>query len=157
VSQLDLKEYAITQVRGAAKRYCDDLEAMSDDALAEKPCGTGRAALDYTYETAFVNRMIADRIGGRTPADWPWNDSWATAPEGYGKTDAIADIRDSSEAIVTELEAAPAEKIGERFEVDGRMTSFVERAIFSMMHMMYHCAQLNYCQSLKGDMEVHWS
>lgn len=157
MGQLDLKEYAITNIRGASKRYCEDLGAMDEAHLREKPCGTGRAALDFTYETAFVNRMIADRIGGRTPAEWPWGDEWATAPEGYGKEQGIADLQASADAIVAELEKVESEKMAERFEVDGRPTSVFERANFAALHMMYHDAQLNYCQAMKGDLEMHWS
>lgn len=157
MSQLDLKEYAINGVRGAAKKFCEDLEAMDESHLSECPGGTARAILDFAYETCFVNRMIADRLAGRTPAEWPWNDNWAKAPEGYAKEQAIADLRNSAEAILSELEKADADKFLDRIEVDGRQTSIFERANFAAMHMMYHDGQINYCQAMKGDLEMHWT
>lgn len=158
MSHLNLKEYAIKNLNDACGRYCEDLEAMSAEQLTEKINGTGRAALDFTAETAFVNRMFASRIRREKPAEWPWNDDWPTAPEGYTKDDAVKDMKDSVAEVVAALNPVAEENMTEEFEIaEGKSTTAFGSANFLFMHMMYHCAQLNYYQAVKGDMEVHWT
>ncbi len=157
MSQLDLKEYTLKNLDQSMGFYVKDLEAMTDEACANKPNGVGRSAIDYTYEVAFVNRMISARMRGEEPAAWPWNDGWATAPEGYTRQQAIEDLKQSAGELRNAIEGMDESQLRQLTETpNGRITSPFDRANFAAMHMMYHDAQLNYCQAMNGDLDMHW-
>lgn len=157
MDQLDLKEYTLKNLDKSTACYVQDLEAMSDEACTNKPNGVGRSAIDYTYEVTFVNRMLATRMRGEEPPEWPWNDGWAVAPEGYTRQQAIDDLKQSSEELKSLIQNMDESQLRTQTEMpDGRVTSPFERANFAALHMMYHDAQLNYCQAMNGDLEIHW-
>jgi hypothetical protein len=134
-----------------------DLEALTDAQLQASPGDGGRKAIDFVYETIFVNQMISARIRGDDPTEWPWNDGWATAPADFAFTaDAVEGIKASVEELKAAVDNTPEDKLLEIVTVGGNETSVYEGATFAAMHMMYHDAQLNYIQSMGGDMEIHW-
>jgi hypothetical protein len=157
MAQLDLKAYIKENLEGASSRFVQDLEALTDAQLQAEYGEGSRKAIDFVYETIFVNQMIATRLRGEEPAKWPWEGSWATAPDGFATAaDAIAGIKESTAALQAAVDAVPDDQLLTKVQAGDRETSAFEGANFAALHMMYHDAQLNYLQSIGGDLEMHW-
>lgn len=104
-----------------------------------------------------MNNRIAAQLRGEDPGPWPFGEDWATCPDcERDKTKVIEGIKSSTEAILSAMENVSDEKFTERFKVGEHETSCADRVGLAGMHMMYHCAQLNYIQGLHGDDEMHW-
>ncbi len=153
------KDHALKSLQQAKDCYAKDLKAMQEGQITESCGGSARSACDFSYEVAVVNHRILARMKGEDPGAWPFADGWAVAPEDYRSVSAIAtNVDDSIKSMMSLIESFDEDKITEKFTVPGQTeeTSIGELAVFASMHIMYHAAQLNFIQSLAGDLEVHW-
>lgn len=154
------KEHALSSLAQAQKIYSQDLQALPKENLTKTAGGSARCACDFSYEVAVVNDRIFARMQGRDPGVWPFADGWAVAPEDCQSLDAInSRVHDSLQNMIDFIETLEEDKITERFDIPGqeKPSSIGELAAFAGMHTMYHAAQLNFIQSLNGDLEVHWN
>ena len=152
-----VKEFIRKQIEDARDDYVKDLEALPEETLANSQGGSARTAFDFTHEVAFVNRRIAMRLRGETPPDVA-DEGWIKAPaEFQTKAAAIEDLRSSMDEVLAAWDALPAEDMMKPIRLKTRQGSALEFAYMCAHHTGYHDAQLNYLQSLQGDMEVHWS
>ncbi|HRI44478.1 MAG TPA: DinB family protein [Fimbriimonadaceae bacterium] len=148
----DAKAYATAQVENALKFYRADLEAIAEEDFCASPGGSARAPIDFTYEVSFVNRRLAGRLrGDEMPA--MHFEGWMMAPEDHrSKAASIADF----ESSMNEVLAALGDDVHRPIVTPDRTTTAMEMALFCALHVMYHDAQLNYFQALKGDDKMHW-
>lgn len=152
MSSFDPKAYATSQIQNALRYYKSDLEAIPEDQFCASPGGCARAPVDFTYEVAFVNRRIAGRLRGDEMAPMPF-EGWMVAPEDQRhKARSIAEF----EASMNEVAAALGDDVHRTIVTPDRTTTALELALFCALHVMYHDAQLNYFQALKGDDAMHW-
>jgi len=154
----ELKQFLKERVSQATGFYVSDLEALTHEQLDKSPGGKARAGYDFTHEVIVVNNRIAIQLNGEDPGAWPFGDDWAVCPDAdRNKETVINQIKESSEAILAAVDLVPDEKFNEKFKMGERETSYSSMVGLAGVHMMYHAAQLNYIQSLEGDLEVHWS
>jgi hypothetical protein len=140
----------------ARSAYLKDLAALSDEQLVNTAGGVSRSPVDFTYETALVNRMFIKRVqGSGEPMQTP--DGWVTAPDNMKSREAIVAAYDSSMAdLIAAFEAVPEDQVLTTFETPRGRSCPLHAAQFMVMHNMYHCAQLNFIQAMHGDNEMHW-
>lgn len=147
--------YSLDLFKGAAKRFAADLEALDHEDLIKTYDNGTRCAYDFVYETALINQRQAMTLRGEDPGPLPWEfgKEWLKAPDELSdKTPAFAYFQDCAQELI-----AAAEKMADSPCIeDGAPTKVVKTLIFATGHTMYHDAQLNFIQSLKGDMELHW-
>jgi hypothetical protein len=154
----ELKEFLKDRVIQASGFYVQDLEALTHDQLDKSPGGKARSGYDFTHEVIVVNNRIATQLKGEDAGPWPFGEDWAVCPDAdRTKETAIQQIKDSTDAIVAAMEQVPEDKFNEKFKLGERETSYSGMVGLAGMHMMYHAAQLNYIQSLAGDLKVHWA
>ncbi|MFM9874572.1 MAG: DinB family protein [Fimbriimonadaceae bacterium] len=154
----ELKQFLKDRVIQASGFYVQDLEALTHDQLDKSPGGKARSGYDFTHEVIVVNNRIATQLKGEDPGEWPFGEDWAVCPdEDRSKEAVINQIKESSEAILAAVDQIPDEKFNEKFKSGERETSYSSMVGMAGVHMMYHAAQLNYIQSLDGDLEVHWA
>jgi hypothetical protein len=152
-----LASYMIERFRSAAKRIPEDMETLAHDDLI-KTWGDGtRCAYDVIYELAVLNKRQAQIIRGEDPGQLPWTfgEDWLQAPDAYRtKPESMAFFNASTDEVLSECE-----KLGDEPAMmeGGEPTKLFKGLSFAVGHIMYHDAQLNFIQSLKGDMDVHWS
>jgi hypothetical protein len=151
---MEIMAHIVSQTEDARKHYIEDLAAMTDEQIFGQANGVARKAADFTYETAVVNRIVAQRLRGEEVT--PGGDGWIVAPEGMTREDLVADFDSSCQSLIDEInklgEAGATKMIKTR---TGEQPAY-KYAGFPAMHIMYHDAQLNFIQSLSGDMDVHW-
>ncbi len=154
----ELKQFLKDRVVQATSFYVNDLEALTHEQLDKSPGGKARAGYDFTHEVIVVNNRIACQLKGEDPGPWPFEDDWAVCPDSdRNKETVISQVKESSEAIVAAIDQVPDEKFNEKFKLGERETSYSGMVGMAGMHLMYHAAQLNYIQSMEGDLEVHWA
>lgn len=147
----DHKGYATTQLTNAKGYYLSDLQAMNEDDLLGKE-GEARSPIDFTYEVVIVNRRIASRMRGENPEPMKF-EGWMVAPADFRNKDrAIKEFDESAQEMIDAVGDDPLRTV----QMPDRTTTAFELANFGALHMMYHDAQLNYIQALKGDMAMHW-
>jgi uncharacterized damage-inducible protein DinB len=153
----DIKSVLRTLADDVKKMFEQDLSALSDEAVTHGFAGDARAAVDFSYEVAVVNRRFATVIRGETPGPWPF-EGWAVAPEGFRTAEsAKAEVSASIDALVAAVDALPDEELTKEItRPDGSTANPLAMFTFCLIHTSYHDGQLNYLQSLRGDTEVHW-
>lgn len=152
-----LKELHRERILAAAKYYRQDLESMSDEQLGASPGGKARTPFDFTYEVAFVNNNLGTIMKGDPPLKEPESEGWVTAPNELKSKPVILAYFDASiEKLLAGLDSLAEDKFKTPFEVDGKEKSYIGMANLAIVHMFYHCGQLNYVQSILGDDAIHW-
>lgn len=150
-----LKHHYSESIKDGAKSYVEDLEAMPHEQLNSCPGGSARTGYDMTYEVAVVNERISTRLSGGDPGKWPF-EGWVVAPDDFkAKETAIARFQSSVEKVLKSLEGLDDELSGSVM-VQENEQKFEMLVGMVQWHMAYHLGQLNYIQSLHGDMEMHW-
>lgn len=150
-----LKQHILESLSDDAKAYVQDFEALSHEQLAVSPGGSARTGYDITYEVVLVNERISQRLASIDPGKWPY-EGWVVAPpEAQNKEELMKRFKSSIDAIAKSIEALDDELSG-GYVADGKEQSFSGIAGMAVWHMGYHGGQLNYIQSLHGDMELHW-
>jgi hypothetical protein len=148
-------EYAIKGMVNAARNYRKDLEAMTEEQIMSSVAGTARRAVDFTYEVALLNRDAAARIlGTERPAE-PEGEWWTAPPELESKQ-AIYDYMVESCTQLIEAAKANVDNGDLNIGLEGKVRPAYDLVNFSSMHTMYHSAQLNFIQTMSGDMKMHW-
>jgi hypothetical protein len=143
-----LLSVVIEGVKDARDVMLCDLGQLTHEDLDRTWMSGERRAYDFIYEVAIVNNRIAKRLAGEDPGPMPWvfGKEWLKAPDYYrDKARASEFLSDSSDAVRTAAETSLLEG-----------AKIVDLLAFSVRHMSYHDGQLNFIQSLKGDMALHW-
>jgi hypothetical protein len=149
---------AADAIEHANKHYLQDLEAMTEEQLLAPAGGSARTAVDFTYETALINRRVAARLAGTEPPAMPEAEGWLVAPsEVRNKAAIIEYMRKACEELSAAARAVPEAEGGKLVGPAGNERPAYDLAHFAAMHTMYHDAQLNFIQELGGDLEVHWN
>ncbi|HXH59786.1 MAG TPA: DinB family protein [Fimbriimonadaceae bacterium] len=155
-TQYEFKKKATEAISGTRKRYLEDLEAMSEEALTTCPGGCARTPADFTYEIVTLNRRIAKRLRGEDPGPSKF-DGWIKAPAEFNnKATIIAEFTDSSKEIEDALAKIPEDEMLRTIQLPKDTTNPYDLVLFASYHTGYHCAQLNYIQTLGNDAEIHW-
>jgi len=150
-------ENAIGAMEQAASLYLKDLDAMSEAQLLESAGGSARVAVDFTYEVALINRRIASRLLDIEPPALPDDDGWMVAPsELRSKSEICGFLRSACVELTEAAKSLPECESGKMIGAPGSERPAFGMVQFAAMHTMYHDAQLNFIQSLQGDLEMHW-
>lgn len=144
-------------IKSAGDDFVNDLKGLTDDQLTSSPMGSARPAADFAYEVAYVNCRVATRLRGETPGPWPF-ESWVTAPDDKKNQAAlIEEIESSIQEVTTALAALSDADLMQPIKMGEEESSLYKLASMCLIHTCYHDGQLNYIQSLHGDMEIHWA
>ena len=150
-------ENAIAAVEQTTAFYIKDLEVRTDEQLMQSAGGTARKAIDFSYEVGEVLLAFVARLKGLEPTPSPSGDDWAVAPEELkSKTAIIEYITTAANELVATAKAIPADEIDKLVGAPGRQRPAWALVQFGATHTMYHDAQLNFIQSLNGDIKMHW-
>jgi hypothetical protein len=153
-------ECAISSIEHAITHYMQDLEAMSEEQIVGCAGGAARKPVDFTYEVAIVNKRIAARLRGTTPPQEPLetegSDWWVAPSELQSKEAITAYMRQANEDLLSAAKAIPEEEGDKLVGAPGAERPAFAMAQFAALHTMYHDAQLNFIQTLAGDLNVHW-
>lgn len=153
---MDLKANVLSSLKVAVSHFIKDLEALPEEAVFARHGGTSRSAADIAYETALVNDEMRAIIVGEAGPVWP-EEEWTHAPEAWKtKAEVVAFFSESADKLVALAESFKADEFEVIAKSEKSERTRFERFQFAAMHTMYHCAQLNFIQSMLGDGEMHW-
>lgn len=145
------------RLEGIAASYVKDLECMDEAQIMESAGGSARKPVDFTFEAGLINLRIAARIRGQEPPAEPEGEEWWTAPDELRSKAAITEyIKSSCKAVADAITGMSDEEVTQEVKVGENMRPIYALATFAAMHTMYHDAQLNFIQSLNGDLKLHW-
>lgn len=152
----DIRTHVMKQIDQGVACYLADLEAMSDELLAQEPGRSARSAYDMTFEVCYIHRRITKRLKGEPLEPLDMSKGWMRAPEEFrNKGAAMTEVKESAAAVVAALEVeTDFERV---IPLPSGATSPLDLASLVAVHVMYHDAQLNYIQSLNDDKAMHWS
>ncbi len=134
--------------------------AVPDDKLGWKPLDNGRAALDLFCEAAQTTKMIADMAQSRGE-NKPTRETFGQMKierEGWTKQTALDAMDTNFTALAAAIESLSDEELGApiTIQIGGGMT--LPLAAWIMMAYRTYIsrfAQINYIQTLYGDMDSH--
>lgn len=151
----DLRTFAIGGFQTALDEFIKDIDALSHEDLNQSYGNGSRCAYDFVYEVGIINQRVAKRCKAEDPGPMPWNfgQEWLKAPEEFkDKERAMQHIKATGE----ELLAAVGDDMDRVVTIGEDSAPVYQRVSFATLHTSYHDAQLNFIQSLKGDMAIHW-
>lgn len=133
-----------------------DINAMSDEMLANCPGGKARCGFDLLFEIASVNRMFAGIMrGDGNEAQRP--DGWVVAPSDYrSKEVALKNVTESVNELLAAIDGLSDDQLAKPLETPLGTMPVARLASMMGSHMMYHSGQLNYIQTIHGDDAFHW-
>lgn len=140
----------------ARRRYLDDLEAMSEEALSSSPGGKARAGCDVTYELAGMYMMFTGLLQSRS-GEIIGPSEWVKAPSEFRDKSAVTQLFD--DAIIGFSDALrnySGDAICDEYPSPFGPFTPLGMGNLAVWHTMYHSGQLNYIQTLHGDDEFHW-
>ncbi|MBL8065871.1 MAG: DinB family protein [Chthonomonadaceae bacterium] len=154
---MDIKAFLSQKISDALACYIKDIEALEEKDILNSPGGSARSPIDFTYEIVMVNSRIASRLKGEDPGPWPFQDGWAEAPEAFkSKSTAIAEVSDSTHEVIAAWNQLSDSDLLTVVPNLGEDTTKFSLGHLCATHLVYHDAQLNYVQGLKGDNKMHW-
>ena len=159
MSAINLSQFLASKIRSAGGALHDAVAKMPEDRIGWHPeteGNKGRDALDQALECAYLNEWVAQgyRSGEMPAIDW---DDYKTATEARRtKSDCLAWLQSSPEALASAIANFPADKIGDATSDpvhNGKATTWADFAIdLFYWNTVYHEGQVNYIQVLYGDM-----
>lgn len=153
-AQKELANYALM----LTQLYAKDINALSDEQFKTCPGGCARTAADYTSEVWTFNQMTTAMLNGEPPAPWPSDEERNARIAEFGDREyAAAKIVDSGKNLARAISNASPETLASMTKAPwGAEISMLSFAMLTVNHIFYHDGQLNLCQSLAGDGEMHW-
>jgi hypothetical protein len=140
-----------------SKMMADDLEAMTDDQMGKAYGGCARTPYDMVYEIQSQNERLLAQLRGQDPGAPDQTEGWVQAPAGFtGKDAVLSKFRGTVDEILKAYDACSDEQLNADIDFFGRPRPLLSIVGFNAKHTLYHDAQLNYCQTLDSDAEMHW-
>lgn len=154
LAQKELANYALM----LTQLYAKDIQALSDEQFQSCPGGCARTAADYTSEVWGFNQMTTAMLNGEEAPARPTDEERAARVASFGDRDfAAAKIIDSGKNLARAISEASPETLASMTKSPwGTDISMLSFAMLTVNHIFYHDGQLNICQSLAGDGEMHW-
>lgn len=156
MSEFDLPAYLAGRVRYVGRKLEKAVAKMPEDRQTWEPVldgNTGRNTQDQLCECGLLNAWCAQGLqAGSLPApDWDaYNAQKATldTPE-----KALAAFKEGTEALTSALAASSAAILTSTFvnPFSGQETDWVDFVEIMYWNMCYHEGQINYIQTLYGD------
>ena len=154
---IDLRNVISEMITDAAKTYSSDLNWIPEDKFHAVPMGSGRSPADFTAECIGFNRMVA-RIIKDEKVHFPTDEeheAFVRSFDTIGK--AKNEILESARDLVDALKLiAPDDLWAEVTPPWGQPVATYKMASLAASHMSYHDGQVNYIQTLYGDVRMHW-
>jgi uncharacterized damage-inducible protein DinB len=144
----------------AAERLVKTFSFVPDDKLNWAPSKTARTSLAVVAHCVMTNRIFAKVLRGEAISPMPTPDEvHASSREFEATIHDRAEVVRLLEASREEIAAAFATMTAERFATSPNSPFGPRPMMFWMsvpdMHMSYHDAQINYLQTIWGDLAMH--
>lgn len=159
---MNYQKFVIEITEKAAGDLFKSAKAMPEDKLVWRPLEVGRSALDYAGESAQMAEAALYMIGGekKKTVD-PSQFTEMVKERGEWKTieeceKAFHEKFKTSKKIIESTPDSELEQMVDfPFGQPGEQVSIAEVMLSTYWQLVYHLGQINYIQTLYGDMEMH--
>jgi hypothetical protein len=152
------KEVIVSMIEAGRRELERTARAVPDDRLQWRPLDSGRPAIDLLGDAAQAPTLCTGMLRGTIQYGPELFQRMAQERAGWSREDAFAHLEMNTRELIEEIEKLPAEKFDESLTLPmgGGMTKPVGAWILmAYRSFMSRTAQINYIQTLYGDMERH--
>ena len=152
---VSVQQLAARQTRQAANGVIAAANSTHPDKVTWKPLGQGRAVLDQVIECSMANRKWAGILStfayaNLSPQMRTVFDSIDTLPK------ATAMLEETTQQLIAVLLHVPDERLDTEIETEWGPYNAAEACLHAYWNMVYHEGQINYVQTLYGDIDEHY-
>ncbi len=159
-----IKQFLISTIESGKDELARTFQSVPDDKLTWRPLDNGRSAIDLAGDAAQIAKLATQFVqmepGTPTP---PLRETFAQMGgerAAWSRADVLAHLEANHGALIAVIEQMPDEKLGEMLSITmgPENTMTLPRAGWAMMvyrSYISRFAQINYIQTLYGDMDSH--
>lgn len=152
------QEMAAMLTRDVADSLVRTVQAMPAEKQTWKPLDVGRNAHDMVVECAAANFFVADALSHREIPQMDPHKRDELRAQADTMDKALPLLRESVERLIRAQENFPDEFLPQTVTLPfgaGLTRSFAWVMMIGYWNMAYHLGQINYIQTLYGDMDMH--
>ena len=148
------------RAKAAAERLSTTLSFVPDNKLNWSPSPTARTPLAIVAHCCVANRMFAKVLRGEPIAPMPTHEEVRTLSQKFEATireraEAVRQLEASSEEVVAALATMTAERLATSQNSPGGPLPMAVWVNLPSMHMGNHASQVDYLQTIWGDVTDH--
>ncbi len=155
---MTLNELAATLTREAGSNLARAIKAMPPEKQAWRPMDSGRSPIDQVAECAAFNFAGAQSLRDRKLPPMTHEQIQAFKTDHDTADTALAALKQSTGELIEAIKRFPADRLDEEVELTfapGIIKSFGWKMMCGYWNTIYHWGQINYIQTLYGDIEMH--
>ncbi|MBS1715157.1 MAG: hypothetical protein JST30_12555 [Armatimonadetes bacterium] len=156
-SAFDPRKDVLDRLAFSLQLFGSDLRSMSDDDLAACCGGASRCGFDFVYEmVGFFDTFAGLLTDGPSQIEGPQG-GWVRAPKDFClKAPALEALRIHAEKFTAAVQNYQGDFVADVFPSPVGPFTPLGMANLAVWHTMYHSGQLNYIQTVRGDVDFHW-
>lgn len=153
----DPRKDVLERLAFARQLFGADVQSMSTDDLAATGGGQSRSGFDFIFEMVGFYETFAGLLqNGPSDIEGPQG-GWVRAPKEFcDKDSAVTAMNASADKFAKVIEDYPGELVSDVFPSPVGPFTPLGMANLAVWHTMYHSGQLNYIQTIRGDVDFHW-
>lgn len=153
----DPRKDVLERLAFARQLFGADIHAMSSDDLAASGGGQSRCGYDFIFEmVGFYETFAGLLVSGPSDIEGPQG-GWVRAPKEFcNKNSAVAAMNAAGEIFIQAIERYSGDFVSDLFASPVGPFTPLGMANLAVWHTMYHSGQLNYIQTIRGDVAFHW-
>ncbi|HAY14075.1 MAG TPA: hypothetical protein PLB31_08750 [Fimbriimonadaceae bacterium] len=134
-----------------------DIKAMSHEDLSANCGGASRCGYDFLYELVGFFSLFAGLLtSGPSAIDGPQGE-WVRAPQEFmDKDSAMKSLNEAADHFSAAIQNYKGDLFNDVFPSPVGPFTPLSMANLAVSHLMYHSGQLNYIQTVRGDVAFHW-
>ena len=158
---MDYKEHAVSATQKAYDMLYRTARAMTEEKLQWKPLDQGRSVIDQLQECARVPRWIAGvlRLRALPPTSEGERAKALEESKQWKTLDQLESVfRNHLEQLFSAIREFPEAELEKKITLPfgrGVERTLAEMMLLPQQNAIYHIGQINYIQTLYGDLEMH--
>lgn len=153
----DARNEVLERLAFARQLFGADIKSMSHDDLAAACGGQSRCGYDLMFEMVGFYETFAGLLkSGPADIEGPQG-GWVRAPNEFcDKNSAVDAMNTAAEMFTQAIESYAGDFVSDVFPSPVGPFTPIGMANLAIWHTMYHSGQLNYIQTIRGDVDFHW-
>lgn len=153
----DPRRDVLERLAFARQLFGADVQSMSSDDLAANCGGQSRCGYDFIFEMVGFYETFAGLLQtGPSDIEGPQG-GWVRAPKEFcEKNSAVMAINAAADKFAQTIENYSGDFVSDVFPSPVGPFTPLGMANLAVWHTMYHSGQLNYIQTIRGDIDFHW-
>lgn len=153
----DPRSDVLERLSFAHNLFSADLRSMDEDSLRSNCGGQSRCGFDFIFEMiGFYETFGGLLANGPSDIEGPGG-GWVRAPEEFCVKDSAMSALDAAvDRFRSVIEGYSGDFLKDVFPSPVGPFTPIGMANLAVWHTMYHSGQLNYIQTVRGDVDFHW-